>query len=127
MTSNFIVVSAPLVAATLVVLTSVASLPALLLANPPPRARTALLGPLAGQPIYVVRNPRGSWFVNGQPMAEPALARLLRQQRRSAFDIRFLPSAQLSAARVSETLVWLRRQSGRPVALDLPAGAGSLP
>jgi hypothetical protein len=127
MTTGLIELAAPLVAATLVVLTSVASLPALLLANPAAKAPSADVGPLAGQPLVVVRNRSGRWFVYGQPIAEPALGRLLRQQRRIASDLRFLPSAQLPAAAVSASLLWLRRQSAQPVALDLPAAAGSLP
>ncbi len=114
---------APLLAASLAVLTAVAALPALLLATPSPRPRPPASLAVAASPLQLVRTGRGLWFVNGQPIAEPSLARLLHQQRRSGADIRFLPSAQLPVAHVGASLAWLRRQAGRPVALDLPAGA----
>lgn len=111
----------PLVAATLVVLTAVAGLPALLLASPPPQPRHGAAGAVAGAPLQLVRSGQGRWFLNGQPIAELALARLLRRQRGSATELRFQPSARLPAGRVSSSLAWLRRESLRPVALDLPA------
>lgn len=113
---------APLVAATLVVLSAVAGLPALLLASPPPQARNPAVAAMAGAPLQLVRSGQGRWFLNGQPIAELALARLLRRQRGSATELRFQPSARLQAAQVSTSLAWLRRESARPVALDLPRG-----
>ena len=111
---------APLVAATLVVLAAVAGLPALLLASAPPQARNPAAGAVAGAPLQLVRSGQGRWFLNGQPIAESALVRLLRRQRGLASELRFQPSAQLQAVQVSTSLAWLRRESGRPVALDLP-------
>lgn len=113
---------APLVAATLVVLTAVAGLPALLLASAPPQWRNPAVGAVAGASLQLVRSGQGRWFLNGQPIAELALARLLRRQRGFATELRFQPSARLQAGQVSTSLAWLRRESGRPVSLDLPGG-----
>lgn len=120
--SGALALIAPLVAATLVVLTAVAGLPALLLVSAPPQSRNPAVGAVAGAPLQLVRSGQGRWFLNGQPIAEPALAGLLRRQRGLATELRFQPSARLHAAQVSTSLAWLRRESGRPVALDLPGG-----
>ncbi len=114
--------TAPLVAVSLVVLTAVAALPALLLASSPPQSHNPAVGGVAGAPLQLVRSGQGAWFLNGQPIAEPALGRLLRRQRGTATELRFQPSARLQAAQVSMSLAWLRRESGRPVALELPGG-----
>lgn len=114
----------PLLATTLVVLTAVAGLPALLLASVEPRSRPPQQGPLAGAALLLVRSGRGTWFLNSQPIAERPLAQLLRRQRGApATELRFQPSAALPAGAVSSSLAWLRQQSGRPVALELPGAA----
>jgi hypothetical protein len=115
--------TAPLVAATLVVLTAVAALPALLLASSGPRPRNPPLVAGAGAPLLVVRSGGGRWFLNGQPIAHQALARVLRQQRGAPSDVRLQASAQLTAGAVSSALAWLRRESGGAVILDLPVGS----
>ena len=126
MSSSLLLIT-PLVAAVLVVLAAVAALPTLLLASPAPQPRDRGPQALAGPSLHLVRSGRGVWFVNGQPMAESSLARLLQQQRGVASELRFLTSGQLPAASVSASLAWLRQQSGRPVALDLPAGGDQQP
>lgn len=113
----------PLVASTLVVLTAVAGLPALLLATTAPRPRNPPPGPEAGPPLQVVRSARGRWFLNGQPIGEVALARVLRQPRVAQAAVRFQASGVLPVGDVSRAMDWLRRQSGRPVSLDLPVVA----
>ena len=114
---------APLVAATLVVLTAVVALPVLLLASGAPRPRNPPLAAVAAAPLLVVRSGSGRWFLNGQPIAEQALARVLRAQRSTASEVRLQASGALSAAAVSSAMAWLRRQSGRAVVLDLPGAA----
>ena len=113
----------PLVASTLVVLTAVAALPALLLASTAPRPRNPPLGPEAGIPLQVVRSAKGRWFLNGQPIAEAALGRVLQQPRVAQATVRFQASGALPVGDVSRAMDWLRRQSGRPVSLDLPVVA----
>lgn len=117
-----LLLATPLVLLALAVLTAVASLPALLLAAPVPRLRLPSPLAVAGPPLDLVRAGSGTWFVAGQPMAERALAQLLQQRRGSAVEVVFHPSSALDAASVSQSLAWLRRQSGRPVALALPRG-----
>lgn len=111
---------APLVAFHLVVLTAVAGLPALLLASNAPQPRQFAFGAEAGPPLQVVRSGAGRWFLNGQPIAEAALARVLRQRGEAKASVRFQASGRLSAHAVSSSMAWLRRVSGRPVSLDLP-------
>jgi biopolymer transport protein ExbD len=113
----------PMVASTLVVLTAVAGLPALLLASTAPRPRNPPLGPEAGIPLQVVRSAKGRWFLNGQPVGEASLARVLRQFRVHQATVRFQASGALPVGEVSRAMDWLRRQSGRPVSLDLPVVA----
>ena len=117
-----LVLAAPLILTSLAVFTAVAALPALLLASPPPRLRNPPLAAVAGPALELVRAGSGAWFLAGQPIAEGALARLLQQRRNSGVEILFQPSGALDAAAVSHSLAWLRRQSGRPVALALPTG-----
>ena len=113
----------PLLAATLVVLTAVAGLPALLLVSRAPQPRHQQPGPQAGLALQLVRSAGGTWFLNGQPLAEEALGRLLRQSRLALAELRFRPSAALSAAEVASSMAWLHRQSARSVVLDLPGAA----
>ena len=105
-------------AATLVVLTAVAALPALLLGAA--EARRPAPGSLAaaGPVLLVVRGSRERWFVNGQPMGQEALGRLLRRSPNA--EVRLRPAAPLAAAQVGASLAWLERQLGRPVPLELP-------
>lgn len=113
---------APLVATTLTVLAAVAGLPALLLASRSPLPRQSAPRPVAGAPLQLVRSGQGTWFLNGQPIARDGLARLLQGLRSSSTDLRFMPSSRLPVAEVSESLHWLRRQSGGVVELDLVSG-----
>ena len=113
---------APLVATTLTVLAAVAGLPALLLASRPPLPRQSAPRPVAGAPLQLVRSGQGTWFLNGQPIARDGLARLLQGFRGSSTELLFLPSARLPVAEVSDSLHWLRRQSGGLVELDLVSG-----
>lgn len=117
----------PLVATTLVLLTAVAALPALLLASRPPQPPATIRGPLAGASLQLVRGGQGTWFIDGQPIAAEGLARLLRQQRGGISELRFQPSARLAAGSVSSSMAWLRQQSGRPVVLQLASGSSSAP
>ncbi len=113
---------APLVASTLMVLAAVAGLPALLLASRPPLPRQSAPRPVAGTPLQLVRSGQGTWFLNGQPIARDGLARLLQGLPGSSTELRFMPSSRLPVAEVSDSLHWLRRQSGGLVELDLVSG-----
>ena len=105
------------VASTLVVLTAVTALPALLLGSGEARRPAPASLAAAGPVLLVVLGSRGQWFVNGQPMGQEALGRLL--QRSPAAEVRLRPAAPLATAQVGAALGWLERQLGRPVALEL--------
>jgi hypothetical protein len=113
---------APLVATTLTVLAAVAGLPALLLASRSPLPRRSAPRPVAGAPLQLVRSAQGTWFLNGQPIARDGLARLLQGLPGSSTELRFMPSSRLPVAEVSDSLHWLRRQSGGLVELELVSG-----
>ena len=105
-----------LCALTLLVCTAVAGLPALLLERQPrPLSQQAP----AAAPLWVVRDLRGGWHLNGEPLPAPALARLLAQAQGQR-PVHLLPAAGTPMAEVRQALQWLRRQAGPVVLLPLP-------
>ena len=66
---------------------------------------------------YVVRSPRGTWYLNGESLEEPVLKRRLNQAGSSAVEVRFLPSSARKAGLVAGDLDWLQQVSPRPVQL----------
>jgi hypothetical protein len=105
-----------LVGLTLVVCGAVAALPDLMSQRQPRSLPPVALS--SGLPLWVVQAGDEHWFINGIPLDTVAMAQVLRHQT-LADDIRFLPSAALSLGQVTSSLAWLRRQSPRPVALEL--------
>jgi hypothetical protein len=104
---------------TLLVLTAVAGLPALL-ARPEPRARPSAAASDQDQTaLLVVRSRSGNWFLQGRPISADSLAGTLTAAR-SQGPVRFLPSDALATGQVSASLAWLRRHSREPVRLELP-------
>jgi biopolymer transport protein ExbD len=114
----------PLTASVLLVCTAVASLPALLASNPDPRERTGSASGTLGasgsvEPMLVMRSARGTWYLNGQPIAAESLAQVLARPGRLAGPVRLLASNHLSVAELSESLSWLHTQGRQQVALDV--------
>lgn len=107
----------PLAGSVLLVCTAVASLPALLASGVEPR-RPAAADPLVSQPLLVLRTARGRWFVDGQPVAGDALARLLSAEANRGRPVQLLASNGLRMADVSAALAWLRRHGSGPVRLE---------
>lgn len=111
----------PLTASTLVVLLAVAALPSLLL-QPEPRFRPeSAAGP--GEGLAVARSAQGRWILNGTPLAEQGLARLLQARPRGVAEVRFYPSTGLASGEVASSLAWLRQQTPQPVVLELAGGS----
>jgi len=115
----------PLVGCTLLICTAVASLPALLASAQPPRPAPqpsdltpALALPTPGAAeLVVVRSASGHWYLNQQPIAAPALARLLAEESGQK-PVRLLASDRLSIAELVQAQAWLRPQGPRPVVLE---------
>ena len=106
----------PLVATTLLVCTATAALPAPLAGERDPRSVAAPPG-AAEAALVVARSGSGHWFLNQQPIAESALAQLLRD---GEGEVRLVTSNALSVSEVVQALAWLRRQGegSRPVVLE---------
>ena len=68
---------------------------------------------------YVVRSPRGVWYLNGENLAEPVLKSRLSQTGPFAGEVRFLPSSARTAGLVARDLDWLQQVSSLPVRLHL--------
>lgn len=66
---------------------------------------------------YVVRSPRGTWFLNGESLEEPVLKRRLSQVGSPGVVVRFLPSSARKAGLVAGDLAWLQQISQPPVRL----------
>jgi hypothetical protein len=109
-----------LVALTLVVLGSVAAMPAIV-RDPVPRPRPPQPRSPQAEVLRLVEAPGDRWFLNGRPIRRAVLYDLLRRQA-VAPELRFLPSAALSTARVADSLRWLRRHSRGPVGFELLPG-----
>jgi biopolymer transport protein ExbD len=107
----------PLAASVLLVCTAVAALPALLASGVEPRVPSRF-DPLVSQPLLVVHSAQGRWYLDGQPIAAAALARLLAAADNRDRPVRLLASNSLSIADVSGALAWLRRQGGGSVELE---------
>ncbi len=103
-------------ALTLLLCTAVAALPPLLQERQP---RPLALRHTAGPPLWVVRDPRGRWHLNGTPLPAAALARTLAQGH-GRRPVHFLPAAGMPVGEVTQSLTWLRRQAGPVVLLPLP-------
>ncbi|MEB3256199.1 MAG: hypothetical protein VKJ05_07415 [Synechococcaceae cyanobacterium] len=106
-----------LVALTLVVLGAVASVPAIV-REPTPRQHQAQPRLPQAEVLRVVEAPGDRWYLHGRPIPRAVLGDRLRRQA-VAPELRFLPSAALSTARVADSLRWLRRSSRGPVGLEL--------
>lgn len=104
----------PLVAITLLACTATAALPALLAGGREPRSAETQ-PPAAQSSLVVARSAAGHWFLNQQPIAESALALLLRD---GEGEVRLVVSNGLSVSEVVQALAWLRRQGSRPVVLE---------
>lgn len=103
-------------ALTLLICGAVAGLPLLLQERKP---RMVALQATAGSPLWVVRDLKGRWHLNGEPLPAPALARTLAQMHRRR-PVHFLPAAGMPVAEVKQSLGWLRHQAGPVVMLPLP-------
>ena len=66
---------------------------------------------------YVVRSPRGIWYLNGESLEEPVLKSRLSQAGPSGVEVRFLPSSARKAGLVARDLDLLQQISPRPVRL----------
>jgi len=105
---------------TLVALLSVVSLlPGVQGPGSQPRPRPA--PPPREQQVVLVRTLRGQWLADGVAVERLTLQRRLRA-RGASLQVRFLPSARLSAGEVSASLAWLRRHSAGPIQLELAGG-----
>jgi hypothetical protein len=109
----------PLTASTLAVLLAVAALPSLLL-KPDPQFRAAPAG-APGEGLALARSVRGTWILNGTPLAEPGLARLLQARPPGVEVVRFQPAEGLASGEVASSLAWLRQRTPLPVVLE-PSG-----
>jgi hypothetical protein len=107
----------PLAAAVLLVCTTVVSLPVLLAAGVEARRPPAEAAHFRA-PLLVARSARGRWFLDGQPIAAAALARLLASPAGSARSVRLLAGDGMTIAEVSHGLAWLRRHAGASVQLE---------
>jgi hypothetical protein len=106
-----------LVGLTLLVSGVVAAVPAIV-AERTPRPLPRDLRSAFAERVRIVEGPGDRWYVNGSPLSRPALtARLARSG--GAREVRYLPSAALSMAGVSESLRWLRQRNAGPVLLEL--------
>lgn len=87
----------------------------------PPAIRESAVFPVSEiqQRWYVVRSPRGIWYLNGENLAEPALKRRLSRAAPPAGEVRFLPSSARKAGLVARDLDWLQQVSRVPVRLHL--------
>ena len=109
-------------AITLTMTTAMALLPALV-RSPPLRESAVKALYDTRQQWYVVRSPRGRWYLNGEPLAEPVLERRMSTVDPSGAELRFLPSSARMAGRVASDLIWLQQVSA-PLRLHLE---GELP
>lgn len=105
-----------LVGLTVVVAGAVAAVPAVVVERVP-RQRPLPAVSAAGETLRVVQAPGERWYLNGTPIARASLAEQLGGRPR---QVRFLPSAALPIATVSDSLRWLRRSTVGPVSLELP-------
>ncbi len=106
-----------LVGLTLLLCGVVASVPAVV-AERSPRQRP--LGPVAAdaERLRIVQGPGDRWYVNGVPVGRVALRQRLAGGA-SPREVRYLPSAALPMATVTESLRWLRQGNRGPVMLEL--------
>ncbi len=109
-----------LVGLTVVVAGAVAAVPAVVVERVP-RQRPLPAVSAAGETLRVVQAPGERWYLNGTPIARASLAeRLGGRLGGRPRQVRFLPSAALPIATVSDSLRWLRRSAVGPVSLELP-------
>jgi len=102
---------------TLLVCGVVASVPAVV-AERSPRQRS--LGPVAAdaERLRIVQGPGDRWYVNGVPVSRVTLSNRLAGGG-GAREVRYLPSAALPMATVTESLRWLRQGNRGAVMLEL--------
>jgi hypothetical protein len=106
-----------LVGLTLLVCGLVASVPAVVTERSP-RQRPQGPATADAERLRVVLGPGDRWYVNGAPVSRAALRDRLTGGG-GAREVRFLPSAALPMATVSESLRWLRQGNRGPVMLEL--------
>jgi hypothetical protein len=107
-----------LVMMVLLVCGAVAVMPVLLL-QPTPRLSPPLRQGLTGPGLWLVENPKGQWFLNGDSLSRLALTKLLQGQGRQQI-IHYLPSDALQLEKVTTSLRWLRSLAPGSVVLELP-------
>ena len=100
-----------------ITLTSVLALLPSLMRSPALRESAELRGNDIQEYWYVVRSPRGIWYLNGESLEEPVLKRRLSQADPPGVEVRFLPSSARKAGLVAGDLDWLQQVSPRPVRL----------
>jgi hypothetical protein len=106
-----------LVGLTLLLSGVVAAVPSIVIERTP---RPRPLHPDSGvsERLRIVEGPGDRWFVNGTAVSRSALtARLARGD--ALREVRYLPSAALTMAGVTESLTWLRQRNSGPVMLEL--------
>lgn len=102
-----------------VLLTGLILLPRL--QGPIPNPRVRPVEPPQEQQVVLVRTVRGRWFADGFAVDSLTLKRRLIA-RGASLQIRFLPSARLTASEVGASLAWLRRHSRGGIQLELVGG-----
>lgn len=102
----------------LLVCGSVGVIPVLLL-QPNPRLSPPLRQGLQGPGLWLVENPKGQWFLHGDPLSRLDLTKLVQRQGRQQI-IHYLPSDALQMEKVSTSLRWLRSLAPGSVVLELP-------
>lgn len=112
--------SAALVGLTLLVCGAVAAVP-FMVRERRPRAQPAAMG-LPLQEVWIVRGPGERWYLDGRPLEQAALARVLRRQPSGA-QLHLLPTAGLSSGDLAAALRWLRQLRGDGVRLELGEGS----
>lgn len=107
-----------LVMMVLLVCGAVAVMPVLLV-QPNPRPSPPLRQGLQGPGLWLVENPKGQWFLNGDLLSRRDLAKHVQRQSRQQI-IHYLPSDALQLEKVTTSLRWLRSLAPGSVVLELP-------
>ncbi len=110
-----------LVGLTLLLCGVVAAVPALV-AERTPRQRPLEAVVADAERLRIVQGPGDRWYVNGTSMGRAALGERLGRGG-AGKEVRFLPSAALPMATVTDSLRWLRARNTGPVMLELPSAS----
>jgi hypothetical protein len=106
-----------LVGLTLLVCGVVASVPAVVTERAPRQRPQGPVGADAER-LRIVQGPGDRWYVNGVPVSRATL-RIRLAGGDEPREVRYLPSAALPMATVSESLRWLREGNRGAVMLEL--------